>query len=178
MYIRGLVIGDEVAAFDGKKLIGALKIKSENVFDNSLAIFSTLTNEKGYSAGNQIKLKVWSENKIVSADFYMEAIFNSYVSDMYPYEDGKYSIVNIKKASLISDEKILVFPNPAIENISIVSQNEISKISIFNCFGQLVYENIINDFDVKININNLESGAYIIKIETAKGMETHRVAIK
>ena len=171
-------IGDEIAAFDGDVMVGALTISSENVFDNSLALFSTLTNKKGYSAGNQIKLKVWSENNIVSADFSMEAKFDSYVSDIYPYEDGKYSIVNVKKGSLISNKKIILYPNPATENISIVSPNKISKLSIFNCFGQLVYENIINDFDVKINTSSYESGVYFIRIETAISVETNKVSVK
>ncbi|MBI9038462.1 MAG: T9SS type A sorting domain-containing protein [Bacteroidales bacterium] len=180
MYIKGLEIGGEVAAFDGEKLIGALKIKSENAFDNSLAIFSTLTNEKGYSAGNQIKLKVWNSetDEITEVKYNMETIYNSYVSDMYPFEDGKYSIVNVSKGSLISDNRTLVYPNPAIDYISIVSPSEIKKVSIINCVGQTVYENNINDTKAQINLRSYESGVYFIKIETAKGLETYRVAVK
>ena len=180
MYIRGLEIGDEVAAFDGDVMVGSLTIASGNVFNNSLALFSTLTNKKGYSEGNQIKLKVWDPKtgKITDVKYDMEIIYESYVLDNYPFEDGKYSIVNVRKGSVIADEKILIFPNPAIENITIVSPTEINKVSIFNCVGQLIYENNINDVDVKINTSSIESGVYFIRIETAIGVETHKVSVK
>ena len=178
IYINGLEIGDEVAAFDGEKMIGATRINSENAFENELPVFTTLTKGKGYEAGNPIILKVWSENEIVTADFTMEAMYNSYISDVYPDEDGKYSIVNITKGSLISDDEILVFPNPATENISIISTNEIFEVSILNNFGQQVYESKINDINTQINTSNLESGIYIIKIKTINGLKTHKLIIK
>ena len=180
MYIKGLGIGDEVAAFDGDIMVGAMKVNSQNTFDNELAVFSTLTNIKGYSAGNQIKLKVWDSKtgKIIDMNFNMELIYDSYISEKYPLEDGKYSIVNITKDSMISDEKIQVFPNPAKENIFITSKNEILKVLIYNCVGQVVFENNINDIYSQINTSSFDSGIYLIRIKTINGLETHKVAIK
>ncbi|MBI9038590.1 MAG: T9SS type A sorting domain-containing protein [Bacteroidales bacterium] len=177
LYIKGLEIGDEVAAYDGDKLVGAIKIASNNIFDNSLPVFSTLNNSKGYSAGSPIKLKVWDSktDKILEVKFNMEIIYESFVSDNYPFEDGKYSIVNVLKDSMTSDEEILVFPNPATESISIISQNEIIKVSIFNCSGQSVYEKKINEVNIQINTSDFDSGIYIIRIETINGLETHKV---
>ena len=180
IYIKGLEIGDEVAAFDGDFMVGATRINSQNVFDNDLPVFSTLTNRKGYSGGNPIKLKVWDSKtgKITDVEFDMEIIYESYVSEKYPNEDGRYSIVNVNKGSLISGEDILVFPNPATENITIVSSSEIKKVSIINCVGQSVYINYINDVNVKIDTRSFESGVYVIKIETANGLEIHKITIK
>ncbi|MBI9036380.1 MAG: hypothetical protein JEZ03_18110, partial [Bacteroidales bacterium] len=42
LYVAGLEIGEEVAAFDSDKMIGSMKISSNYVFDNELAVFSTL----------------------------------------------------------------------------------------------------------------------------------------
>ena len=180
IYLRGLEIGDEIAGFDGDIMVGALSIRSENVFENSLALFSTLTNKKGYTPGNQIELRVWNveTHEILDMNFNMEYIYDSYVSEKYPSDDGKYSIVNVLKGSMISDEEILVFPNPATENISIISQNEIIKVSIFNCFGQSVYERNINDINIQINTSDFEAGIYFIRIETTNGLETHKVTTK
>jgi hypothetical protein len=180
MYIKGLKIGDEVAAYDGEKIIGALSITSENVFDNSLALFSTLTNGKGYKSGNPIKLKVWDSKtgEITDVKFNMEFIYDSYITDKYPNDDGRYSVVKVTKEYLISDKKSFVFPNPATENISIISQNKILKVSIFNYFGQSIYENNINDINTQIHTNNFDSGIYIIRIETINGLETHKFTKK
>ncbi|MBI9039738.1 MAG: hypothetical protein JEY97_16550, partial [Bacteroidales bacterium] len=38
IYINGLEIGDEIAAFDGEKMIGSTRINSENVFENELPV--------------------------------------------------------------------------------------------------------------------------------------------
>ncbi|MBI9038752.1 MAG: T9SS type A sorting domain-containing protein [Bacteroidales bacterium] len=178
MYVSGLEIGDEIAAFDGDKIIGVAKINSHNVFENELPVFSTLTNGKGYEAGNQISLKVWSENNIVAADFTMKAMYDSYVSEKYPNDDGKYSIVNVTKGSAIANEKLLLFPNPATEIITIVSPTEIRKLSIFNCFGQSIFERNINEVNIQINTKDFETGIYVIRIETTNCLETHKIIIK
>jgi len=180
MYIKGLKIGDEVAAFDNEIIVGATTILSKNVFDNSMALFSTLTNGEGYTAGNSIKLKIWytKTGEIVDVKFNMEAIYDSYVSDVYPDEDGKYSIVNITKDTMVVDEKILIFPNPATENITVVSSSKINKVSIFNCFGQSVYERNTNDINIQINTKDFEAGIYVIRVETTIRLETHKIIIK
>ncbi|MBI9038747.1 MAG: hypothetical protein JEY97_11490, partial [Bacteroidales bacterium] len=38
IYVAGLNIGDEIAAFDGEKMIGSTRINSENVFENELPV--------------------------------------------------------------------------------------------------------------------------------------------
>jgi len=95
--------------FDGDIMVGAMSIRSENVFDNSLALFSTLTTKKGYASGNQIKLKVWDAKtmEFLSVKFNMEILYDAYVSDKYPIDDGKFSIANISKSSVIADNKYL-----------------------------------------------------------------------
>jgi len=37
--------------------VGALKVNSEETFDNELPVFSTLVNGQGYEAGNLIYIK-------------------------------------------------------------------------------------------------------------------------
>ncbi len=179
IYVKGIEIGDEVAAYDGNKMIGSVRINSQNAFENELPVFSTLINGQGYKEGNPIILKLWSENKLVPADFTMESMYDSYVSDVYPEGDGKYSIVNIIKASLPEAEEIIsIYPNPATENISIISTNEIFEVSILNGFGQSVYESQIYDTNIQINTSNLESGIYIIRIKTINGLKTQKFIIK
>ncbi len=180
MYIKGLDIGDEVAAFDGEKIVGAIKIVSNNPFDNSFPIFSTLINEKGYTPGNRIilKIKTGNDKEIKNTEFFMESLYDSYVSDYYPDSDGKYSIVKINKTKDIENKTTLVYPNPANENINIVSVYEIIRISVFTATGKLIYEINIDDNDYKINSKYFESGIYIIKIETSTSLETHKIIIK
>ncbi|MBI9036509.1 MAG: T9SS type A sorting domain-containing protein [Bacteroidales bacterium] len=174
IYVKGLKPGDEVAAFDGDKLIGSMKISSDNVFDNSLAVFNTLNNQQGFIIGNPIILKVWSENEIYEADYTMESVYDSYVSDVYPENDGEFSVVNISKNNSIKDDAIIIYPNPAIDFVNIVSQQEIKDITVFNFVGQAVYhgENKI------INTSNFKQGIYFVKIKTIRGIYTKKLTIR
>jgi PKD repeat protein len=174
LYIKGLKIGDEVAAFDGDKMVGSVKINSQNAFENELPVFSTLINGQGYEVSNPIILKVWSENNLVSVDFTMEAVYDSYVSDVYPEGDGKYSVVNIIKGVFTESDELIVYPNPANEIINIVSSNEIKSVSIINNVGQTFYRGN----ETQININNLESGVYIIMIDNGNEVISKKILIK
>ncbi len=109
IYVNGLEIGDEVAVYDRDVLVGAIKISSENHLLNALPVFSTLNNGKGFAYGNPINLKIYNSNsnKISDADFTMENIDNSHLKNVYPSEDGKYSLVNITKDSINDASKSL-----------------------------------------------------------------------
>ncbi len=70
---------------------------------------------------------------------------------------------------------VKVYPNPTsnVLNVALESENTyINKLSIFNMTGQQVMiiapENK-NTKQQSIQLNNLASGAYLIKIETDKG---------
>ncbi len=179
LYLEGLEIDDEVAAYDGDKMIGAVRINSENAFENELPVFSSLVNGQGYEVGNPITLKVWSENNIVSADFTMEAIYDSYVSDVYPDDDGKYSVVNITKGSLHEAEEIIsVYPNPATNKITIQSLTEIEGIVITNCLGQVMYNELHNNSIININTESFDTGIYLIRIESENSVYNKKIIIE
>ena len=175
LYVSGLEIGDEIAAFDGIKMIGAMKINSTTVFNNELPVFSTLTKGEGYVEGNPITLKVWNSvsKDVENVKFTMENISNSYNGKVYPGHDGEFSIVNITK-SIATENSITIYPNPAKNAINISSQNQINNIIIYNFVGQTVY----NGNEIKINTSNFKSGVYIIKVETTEGTVIEKIAVK
>ena len=173
IYVNGLEIGDEVAAYNGNVILGSMTVNSDNVFENGLAIFSELVNGQGYVSGEPISLKVWSNENVSVANFEMESIYNSYVSNVYPDNDGEYSVVKFTNSSSLTED-IVIYPNPATDLINISSINQISNVSIFNNVGQLVYEGN----NIQINTSNFNAGVYIIKVETIRGIETQKVTIK
>ncbi len=177
MYIKGLEPGDEVAAYNGDVILGSMTVTSDNVYNNALPVFSQLNNGQGYVAGETISLKVWSNDNVVVADFEMESVYNSYISDVYPGNDGEFSVVNVTKDAMLSGE-LLVYPNPATDVINITSPSDISNVTIFNYVGQPVYSSNVNSSNVQINSNDFKAGIYIIRIQTCRGLETQKVTIK
>jgi S-formylglutathione hydrolase FrmB len=179
IYIAGLEIGDEVAAFDGDVIVGVMKVNSQNAFENELPVFSTLVNGKGYEESNPITLKVCSENSIVATDFTMEAMYDSYVSDVYPAEDGKYSIVNITKGSIEKmEETIFVYPNPVTGILNINSNYKVLNVKVLNYIGQIIDNINVSGMEVTINTSTYNSGIYFIQFETEKGNSTQKIIIE
>jgi len=184
IYVSGLKIGDEVAVFDGYKMVGASMINSEKVFDNSIPVFSTLSNGKGFEAGNAIQIKVFDcETKIeVPFSFEMENPYgNAFPKDYFPAEDGEFSILKVTKNNSGLKEfsdNINIYPNPANDILNIISDELINKIEIINSSGQIV--NIINSNSKQINYNiqQTQSGVYFIKIHTRNNTIIKKITIQ
>ncbi len=74
--------------------------------------------------------------------------------------------------------KIAVYPNPAKEILNIHSEYGINSIKIFNFTGQLVANKQVNGKVFRINTSQFDSGVYLLRIETDKGIVSDRVVIE
>ena len=185
IYFEGLEMGDEVAVFDGNKMVGASVVVSEYVLENSVPVFSTLTEEKGFEANNPISLVVWdTQNQTeVSATYTFDNEYaKAYAKTTFPSNDGEFSVINVTKGSLGIDanslSEVSIYPNPATDLLNIVSENSIKQITIFNFIGQTMFDSEINNTNTVINTSTYQSGVYIIRIETAKSVKTEKITIK
>ena len=72
----------------------------------------------------------------------------------------------------VNDEKILVYPNPAKDFVSIVIENglfENASVELLDIFGKLVYQTAISESSIQtIPINGLNDGVYLLKINSGK----------
>ena len=61
-------------------------------------------------------------------------------------------------------DKMNIYPNPASQNININAESYINKIEIYSVSGELlkVYDNI-SSTNTRLELENLQTGAYIIK---------------
>ena len=183
IYLEGLNIGDEIAAFDGETMLGATRINSQNTFNNELAVFNTTYKGNGYQAGNSIVLKVWdfSTQAINQFGFTMLDPYNeAYIENVYPAEDGLYSVVNINKSSVEAslEETTSIFPNPATDKITIQSSSIINNIVIINCVGQVMYKESHNNNLINIKTENYNAGIYIIQIESNNEIINKKIMIE
>ncbi len=64
-----------------------------------------------------------------------------------------------------ADSKILIYPNPASDNIT-VEVNQKALIEILNLQGQLIKSLESEETQTTINISDIEKGMYFIKIQT------------
>jgi len=184
IYVEGLEIGDEVAAYEGNVMVGSTVIVSENTLENSLPIFSTLTSQKGYVNGNNIILKVWDDqlqNQVSSTYTLVDEYEEAYFESTYPSEDGEFSVINITKGSsdnIDVETNVSIYPNPASDVLNVVANTNIKRVRIINFIGQIMFDNSVNNSSININTSVYQSGVYIISVETSNGVITEKITIK
>ena len=110
IYIAEATIGeenletdDEIAIFDGDKLVGVFKLTEilteDRQNNNYLTAWSTLNNGDGYTAGNHFTFKCWDSSRGFELSSFDMTLMNPYndgfTEDVFPDGDGKYSIAKI-----------------------------------------------------------------------------------
>ena len=70
-----------------------------------------------------------------------------------------------------------VYPNPTYGKVTIEAE-DIQNISIFNINGEKVFESSANGDTFEYDFSHQGAGVYLIKVETAKGIETERVTVR
>jgi len=79
---------------------------------------------------------------------------------------------NIENVSLATG--IQISPNPANNMINVQSDEDVRRVNIYNIAGQLVL-NLTSDNIETVDISRLNSGLYIIRIETEEKVYTERL---
>jgi carboxypeptidase T len=80
-----------------------------------------------------------------------------YIDDFY------IEIVSKSILSSVDTEKldILIYPNPVVDNLQIVSERSFKNYKIYNSFGQLIDKGIVKE---KLAIKEIDKGIYILEL--------------
>ena len=73
--------------------------------------------------------------------------------------------------------KISIFPNPVKNNVQISGLKELSRFTIFDSTGKIVYSKDIFNNE-SINLSNLSTGTYLIRLTTKEGIVTSKISKK
>jgi len=68
-----------------------------------------------------------------------------------------------------SEANIVMFPNPAFETTTITSTQEITSITVFNILGQEVATFKGEGNNTQIDVSNLATGNYLVKVSAENG---------
>jgi hypothetical protein len=75
--------------------------------------------------------------------------------------------------------KVSLFPNPATESFAVVTDGiQIQKIEMMNLAGQIIKIEANGGEVVKLDVANVSSGVYLVKIYSAEGTTTKQLVIK
>jgi hypothetical protein len=73
---------------------------------------------------------------------------------------------------------VMTYPNPATQNINVVSEVSISCISVYSITGQFVKSFRVNANSTSIDVRSMPSGMYVMEINTENGVVKSKFVVK
>ncbi|WP_452229553.1 choice-of-anchor J domain-containing protein [Lacinutrix sp. MEBiC02404] len=67
------------------------------------------------------------------------------------------------------------YPNPVNDILSLKAQKDIENVSVYNMLGQEVLRTAPNVVNAEVNMSDLQSGAYFVKVTIGSATETVRI---
>ena len=71
---------------------------------------------------------------------------------------------------------VAVYPNPTNGSFMVEAEG-MTHITVYNMLGQVVYSNDCNVDQMTVNLSNVESGIYMVRVETANGEVNSRINV-
>lgn len=128
--------------------------------DGTATITSTATMENlGFSEGGSFRLRVWADNGTS--------------------KNEQYFFVSVKSPLGVSDnvlKNIRIYPNPA-NNIVTIDNAINSTVTIYNLLGEVVKSVRSTSNTTVIDVANLASGSYIVKVNSDNDSYSHKLNI-
>lgn len=125
--------------------------------------------------GDVYYLKVWMEGEITN-----KSVATNQVTGTFTLTANESSVLSIDGFNL-ENIRLMLFPNPAKENVTISLANnmDIEQAEVYNVLGEkLIIQKRTNTSKVTLDVSNLPTGIYFIKAKTSKGILSEKLIIK
>lgn len=77
--------------------------------------------------------------------------------------------------SLQNELNLSIYPNPVINQLNLKLESAVAgQVHIFNYAGQIVKRDIINGIETSLDLSQLQTGTYLIRLTTLTGTYTHK----
>jgi uncharacterized protein YunC (DUF1805 family) len=74
--------------------------------------------------------------------------------------------------------EISIYPNPASQVVNVRGNEPVLAVTLFSITGQMIVNKTnLNDDLVQISVSGLETGIYLLRIQTSNGFITRRIEI-
>ena len=92
-------------------------------------------------------------------------------------QTAKVNLGDIVGLNEFGEKYTKVYPNPASNKVTIESASTIKHVVIYDLNGRKVYSVALDQNKVDLNIESLNKGVYMIKLETENGTRTEKLSI-
>ena len=176
--------------FDANKLFGNGTVAEPYLVCNGVNLCKEEVNEASYAATMNIRssearsVEIAADNvpegySLVLKDGETETPMNQgdiYTTDIASGENAERFKLLINKNNVSLDE-IAATEKPKVSSINrniIIEGGERVRTEVFNTLGQKVYETTKRNF----TLNDLEAGAYVLRVQSTSGMQSSKIVIR
>ena len=111
----------------------------------------------------------------------------AYYSDMdctsapanWKYDENQFYIKVYYSADGVNEleaNQIALFPNPTTSRFTVEGEG-LNHVTVFNTLGQKVYDKDCQGESVDIDLNDVQTGVYMVRVSTANGEVTKRITV-
>lgn len=79
--------------------------------------------------------------------------------------------------TVIDNDNVLVYPNPAVDYVKVQSPAVIRQCSIFDLSGKLMQSLDVNNLEFDVNISGLAKGVYLMRLDGENGTIVKRIIV-
>ncbi|SHI97628.1 Por secretion system C-terminal sorting domain-containing protein [Mesonia phycicola] len=105
-------------------------------------------------------------------DVYVRSICSSVDSDWTGPEMFTTGTLNVS-SEILSDVKL--YPNPTRNILNFTADIKVEKISIYSILGNKVFTLNPKDLNVSMNLESLQSGVYLVKVQKENAVKTFKI---
>lgn len=108
--------------------------------------------------------------ELAGVDFYSASANNEMYLDDITYYKG-----NILSTNDFSENKFSVYPNPVKDMLNIKSTSSVDNVTVYDILGKVVLQENPGKISPAINMSNLASGSYLVKVTIGNSSKTVKV---
>ncbi len=88
--------------------------------------------------------------------------------------------VVVKSTSIINNYKghVQIYPVPAKDHFTIEADSDITSVKIYNLSGNVVYSSNISSRSVEVNVNDLSTGIYLVKLTLGEATISKKIILE
>ncbi|WP_396167208.1 T9SS type A sorting domain-containing protein [Flavobacterium sp.] len=116
----------------------------------------------------QTKSPLGSSLTLTPINTYADAA-NNQAGDTITIQDApitNLTIINNLGINNIKSDEFVIYPNPVKDYLTIKGNTVVNKVTVFNSLGQILFEKNQNNSEFSIDLSNLSSGNYYVKVES------------
>jgi hypothetical protein len=160
--------GDVIGAFTSEgHCAGMVTISDGNA---ALMVWSDdvyTTAKEGLNENETIRFRVFRPE--TGTQFEVMATFDPSFADGSNFITNGISMVTSLKEGSIGinepgQEVAILYPNPASDNLTIVSSTSFDKVEIYSALGQMVYSGTLSGNQNQVDVHFLQKGYYFVKL--------------